>query len=96
MPFSENWLKAYNARDRDALAALIDDDFVYVRHQSGKDIAKEEMVSIWSKEGPRPERRNFRVKIHTVYTGYKSNRYEYSSYHSEDFHNIIHLVAYAR
>ncbi len=61
MPFSENWLKAYNARDRDALAALIDDDFVYVRHQSGKDIAKEEMVSIWSKEGPRPERRNFRV-----------------------------------
>ena len=61
MSFSQNWLEAYNSRDREALAELIDDDFVYVRHQSGKDITKEEMVNIWSKQGPRPERRNFRV-----------------------------------
>ena len=61
MAFVENWLKAFNSRDRDALAELIDDNFVYVRHQSGKDIAKEEMVSIWSTDGPRPERRNFRI-----------------------------------
>ena len=61
MAFVENWLKAFNARDRDTLTQLIDDDFVYVRHQSGNDIAKEEMVNIWSKEGPRPERKNFRV-----------------------------------
>ena len=61
MSFSENWLKAFNSRDRDALEELIDDDFVYVRHQSGNDIAKEAMVNIWSKDGPRPERRNFRV-----------------------------------
>lgn len=61
MTFSENWLKAFNARDRGALSALIDDDFVFVRHLSGNDILKDEMVDIWSKEGPRPERRNYRV-----------------------------------
>lgn len=54
-------MEAFNARDRDALTALIDDEFMYVRHQSGNDISKEEMVNIWSKEGPRPERRNFRL-----------------------------------
>ena len=61
MSFAANWLEAYNSRNRDALEALIDDDFVYVRHQSGNDIAKNEMVNIWSKAGTRPERRNFRV-----------------------------------
>ena len=61
MTFSESWLKAYESRDRDALAELIDDDFVYVRHQFGSGINKEEMVNIWSKDGPRPERRNFRI-----------------------------------
>ena len=61
MIFSESWLKAYETRDRDALAELIDDDFVYVRHLSGSDIAKEKMVDIWSKDGPRPERQNFRI-----------------------------------
>lgn len=61
MTFSEKWLRAFNARDREALAALIDDEFVFVRHLSGKDIRKDEMVEIWSKEGPRPVRRNYRV-----------------------------------
>ncbi len=61
MAFVENWLEAFNNRDRVALTELIDDEFVYVRHQSGNDITKEAMVNIWSKEGPRPERRDFRV-----------------------------------
>ena len=61
MKSSEKWLKAYESRDRDALGNLIDDDFAYIRHQSGSDIDKEEMVNIWSKDGPRPERRNDRV-----------------------------------
>ncbi len=61
MAFTENWLEAFNNRDRVALTELIDEEFVYVRHQSGNDITKEEMVNIWSKEGPRPVRREFRV-----------------------------------
>ena len=61
MAFAENWLRAFNARDRDQLVELIDDDFVFVRHQSGKDILKDEMADIWSADGPRPERRNYRV-----------------------------------
>ncbi len=61
MAFVANWLEAFNKRDRAALAEMIHDDFTYVRHQSGNDIAKEEMVNIWSKDGPRPVRRDFRV-----------------------------------
>ncbi len=61
MKFSEKWQRAYESRDRDALKELLDDDFAYVRHQSGNEINKEEMSSIWSSDGPRPERRNFRV-----------------------------------
>jgi hypothetical protein len=59
--FGEKWLEAYESRDRDLLEDLIDDDFVYVRHQSGKNITKEEMLNIWSKDGPRPKRRNYRI-----------------------------------
>jgi hypothetical protein len=36
MSFTEKWDKAFDAKDRDALAALLDDEFVFVRHQSGK------------------------------------------------------------
>ena len=36
MSFTEKWDKAFGSRDRDALAELLDDDFVFVRHQSGK------------------------------------------------------------
>jgi len=61
MSFVENWLNAFNARDKDALTELIHDDFVFVRHQSKSNIEKEEMVNIWSKEGPRPVRRAFRI-----------------------------------
>ncbi len=61
MAFSDRWLAAFNARDRDALEELIHEDFIFARHQSGNDITKEEMVNIWSKQGPRPVRRDFRV-----------------------------------
>ena len=61
MKFGEKWLEAYESRDRDALGNLIDDDFEYIRHQSGKNITKEEMLNIWSKDGPRPIRRNYRI-----------------------------------
>ena len=40
--FYRKWGKAFDARDRDALAALLDDEFVFVRHQSGKEIPKED------------------------------------------------------
>lgn len=61
MTFSERWKSAFERRDRAALADLIDDGFVFVRHQSGSDIGKDEMVRIWSADGPRPERRAYRI-----------------------------------
>ena len=61
MMFSERWLKAFEARDKEALAGMIDDDFEFVRHQSGKSLRKDDMVDIWSREGPRPVRRDFRI-----------------------------------
>ena len=33
MSFMEKWDKAFESRDRDALSELLDDDFVFVRHQ---------------------------------------------------------------
>ena len=59
--FSEKWKKAFEFRDRDALGDLIADGFAYIRHQSGKEITKEEILDIWSSDGPRPERRNYRI-----------------------------------
>ena len=61
MKFSEKWKRAFESRDRNALDDMIDDEFLYVRHQSGDSIAKEKMVNIWSSEGPRPERRDYRI-----------------------------------
>ena len=61
MKFSEQWLQAFESRDRDALEGLIDDDFAYVRHLSGDEIHKQKMLDIWSSEGPRPERHDYRV-----------------------------------
>ena len=61
MKFSEKWKQAFETRDRNALEDLIDDGFAFVRHQSGDDVAKEEMLNIWSSKGARPERRNYRV-----------------------------------
>ena len=61
MKFSEKWKVAFDLRDRDALSELIDEEFAFVRHQTGTSIAKPEMVDIWSKDGPRPVRRDFRI-----------------------------------
>ena len=40
MSFTEKWDKAFDLKDRDALSELLDDEFVFVRHQSGKEISK--------------------------------------------------------
>ncbi|MDJ0992346.1 MAG: nuclear transport factor 2 family protein [Dinoroseobacter sp.] len=61
MTFSERWKSAFDARDRDAFDELIDDAFLYVRHQSGKDITKDRIIDIWCSEGPRPIRRDYRI-----------------------------------
>lgn len=61
MKFSEKWKTAFDLRDRDALTELIDDEFAFVRHLTGTSIAKPEMVNIWSADGPRPERRDYRI-----------------------------------
>lgn len=52
---------AFEARDRDAFEELIGGDFAFVRHQQGKALNKEEMVNIWSSDGPRPVRRDYRI-----------------------------------
>ena len=61
MSFIEKWDKAFELRDRDALSELLDDEFVFVRHQSGTDISKEEMLNMWTSDGPRPVQNNYRV-----------------------------------
>jgi|AJXC01.1.fsa_nt_gi hypothetical protein len=61
MSFTEKWDKAFDAKDRDALAALLDDEFVFVRHQSGKEIPKEDMLNMWTSDGPRVVLNNYRV-----------------------------------
>ena len=61
MSFTEKWDKAFEARDRDTLSELLDDEFVFVRHQYGKDMSREEMLNIWITDGPRVELKNYRV-----------------------------------
>ena len=61
MSYTEKWDKAFDARDRDALAALLDDEFVFVRHQSGTEISKEDMLNMWTSDGPRVVFKNYRV-----------------------------------
>ena len=61
MSFTEKWDKAFESRDRNALSGLLDDDFVFVRHQSGKEMTKEDMLNLWTSDGPRPEMKNLRI-----------------------------------
>ena len=61
MSFTEKWDRAFESRDRDALSELLDDDFVFVRHQSGKEMSKEEMLNMWTSDGPRVVHKNYRV-----------------------------------
>ncbi len=48
MSFTEKWDKAFESRDRNTLSELLDDDFVFVRHQSGKEMTKEDMLNLWT------------------------------------------------
>lgn len=61
MKFSEKWQKAFDNRDRDAFEDIIDDDFAFVRHLSGSELFKEDILRIWTSDGPRPERKNYRI-----------------------------------
>ncbi len=61
MTFSEKWKTAFDARDREAFNDLIDEAFVFVRHQSGQDITKDTIIDIWTSPGPRPVRRDYRI-----------------------------------
>ena len=61
MSFTEKWDRAFKSRDRDALSELLDDDFVFVRHQSGTEMSKEEMLNMWTSDGPRVVHKNYRV-----------------------------------
>ena len=61
MSFTEKWEKAFESRDQDALSALLDDEFVFVRHQSGTEISKEDMLNMWTSDGPRVVFKNYRV-----------------------------------
>ena len=61
MSFTEKWEKAFESRDQDALSALLDDEVVFVRHQSGTEISKEDMLNMWTSDGPRVVFNNYRV-----------------------------------
>ena len=61
MSFTEKWDKAFESRDRNTLSELLDDDFVFVRHQSGKEMTKEDILNLWTSDGPRPEMKNLRI-----------------------------------
>jgi len=61
MSYIEKWEKAFESRDRDALSELLDDNFVFVRHQSSKEMSKVEMLNMWTSDGPRVVQKNYRV-----------------------------------
>ena len=61
MSFTEKWDSAFESRDRDALSELLDDEFVFVRHQSGTEMSKEEMLNMWTSVGPQRVHKNYRV-----------------------------------
>jgi len=61
MKFSDKWQAAFDNRDANAFNEIINDDFAFVRHLSGSALSKEDIIGIWTKEGPRPERRDYRI-----------------------------------
>ena len=44
MSLFDKWWDAANALDRDKMAALLDDSFVMVRHQTGEQLNKEQFL----------------------------------------------------
>ena len=61
MNYTEKWDRAFESRDRDALSELLDDEFVFVRHQTGTEMSKEEMLNMWTSVGPQRVHKNYRV-----------------------------------
>ena len=61
MSFTEKWDKAFDSKDRDALSELLDDEFVFVRPQSGKEISEEDMFNMCTSDGPGVTYNNYRV-----------------------------------
>ena len=61
MSCTEKWDKGFDPNNWDQLAALLYDEFVFVRHQSGKEIPKEDMLNMWTSDGPRVVLNNYRV-----------------------------------
>ena len=53
--------KVMESRNPDDLSDLLDEDFVFVRHQSGKEMSKEDVLNMWNSYGPRPEIEKSRV-----------------------------------
>ena len=49
------------SRNPDDLSDLLDEDFVFVRHQSGKEMSKEDVLNMWLSDCPRPEIEKRRV-----------------------------------
>ena len=46
MSLFDKWWDAANALDRDKMAALLDDSFVMVRHQTGEQLNKDSFLII--------------------------------------------------
>ena len=61
MGFSEKWDKEFNSRDRDAHGVLLDEEFIFVRHQSGKEISKEDILNMCTSDSPRVVFYSYRV-----------------------------------
>ena len=61
MSFTEKWDKSFDSKDRDSLSELLDDKFVFVRHQSGNEISKEDMLNMWTSDMPGVTFKNYRV-----------------------------------
>ena len=40
MSYTEKWDRAFETRDRDTLSELLDDEFVFVRHQTCTEMSK--------------------------------------------------------
>ena len=67
MSSTEKWDSALESRNRDALSELLDDEFVFVRHQSGTEMSKEEMLNMWTSVGPQRVHKNYRVIYENEY-----------------------------
>ena len=52
MSYTEKWNNTFESRNKDSLSEQLDDEFVFVRHQSCKEVSSEEMLNIRSTYRP--------------------------------------------